>query len=231
MLAVAPSSAPVQKPFDVQVFNSLQHFQTAKLSVPEVTKAADALGAVIEQHGMEDSVGICLLHKHFDLKAQEVLVETQSVGESHLKPQSWTSDEALVPYMWKVTTRCEVFPLEFVQADEDKSRKTAFVLSNSAFLADLTRTILELGLEDVAGFSVLHRDHLTDIDPSTLELTNDQLRKLVVLPMSKTDRPPQDFLKSDDSETVRTMWTFRKKSDEIHECGHCWHCNHCDHYT
>ena len=82
--------------------------------------ADDALFAeireVLERHGAAARFGICLLHRHFDVADDEVLLETCDVASRTLvlrpRPESECSGNSIVETSWRldspgITQRCQ----------------------------------------------------------------------------------------------------------------------------
>ena len=91
--------------YSSETFMRLPHYDDAKLMVGSnvVEIGINELGKVIEGNGLEADVGVCLLHKHFDMSEGEILLEFSENGASKLSPvhRSDIHDEVL-PYMWKI---------------------------------------------------------------------------------------------------------------------------------
>lgn len=133
--------------YDASVFASLNHYRVARTFVPWVDTVVARLGACIRAHRLEDAVGVCLLHKHFDLDREERLVETAVGTESRIKPMTPEGHE-LCAYMWRLVRSAEgvvsVFPLEFVGTNPKMASAVQDLLGNVAFLAEFSSLVLEL---------------------------------------------------------------------------------------
>ncbi|WP_262700403.1 MULTISPECIES: hypothetical protein [Streptomyces] len=81
---------------------ALPRFEEAEGLGPQDAEFVRDLIAVLEKHGNLDRFGLCLLHDHFPLTADEVLVETndpeartlqirveKANGTRHAKPSQW----------------------------------------------------------------------------------------------------------------------------------------------
>ncbi|WP_413807759.1 hypothetical protein [Streptomyces sp. OE57] len=81
---------------------ALPRFEEAEGLGPRDAAFVRDLVAVLEKHGNLDRFGLCLLHDHFPLDADEVLVETndpeartlqirveKANGTRHVKPSQW----------------------------------------------------------------------------------------------------------------------------------------------
>ncbi|CAF1595953.1 unnamed protein product, partial [Didymodactylos carnosus] len=194
----------------------LPHFDRAKLLVRSnvVTNAINELGNVIIQNGLERAVGVCLLHKHFDVKSNEILLETNHDNTSKLAPVASSSikDEVL-PYMWKMGKDMCWSPLEFVYNTEQNKDAFGKVMQNEGFLRTVGMIMLQLKVDDILGLSLLHRDHISGAAGGTMETTNEISRELTVVPLDKT-------VKCDHHETVQTLWKFGTRQMDEDVCNH-----------
>ncbi len=82
--------------------SSLPHFEEAEPLGPEDAEFVRDLAAVLARHGNLNRFGLCLLHDHFPVAADEVLVETndsaartlhahveKADGTRHIKATQW----------------------------------------------------------------------------------------------------------------------------------------------
>ncbi|MEG4799182.1 glycerol-3-phosphate ABC transporter substrate-binding protein [Microcoleus sp. ARI1-B5] len=212
------------------VFDSLEHFFTARDLLEQAQDNMTELGAVIRRHGLQKQVGICLLHKHFDLWDNERLVEEFDGNNAYVKPTAEYSDA--IPYMWKVeqnqvSGEWVWFPLEFVRVTEAVSpavERSAAVVSNSEFLNEIAAKLSELGMTGMLGISILHRDAIKVAEGEILvESTDDEARVLTLssVPRQNVDR----------ATLTQTLWQFpNAEGFEVGAmCSHCTHCTHCTH--
>jgi len=202
--------------YHTAVYNNLNHFDEAKMLLPSLEAGVAVLGTIVEKHGLSKLVGAALLHKHFDLNSGEVLVERADGTMSEMAPRE-QSTTALLPYMWKYSSE-GWYPLEFAEPNAMDAEKLQNLCSNVAFLAEIGEAIVRFQLEDKIGITIIHREHVSAIDGSTMELTDLESRKLTVLPASAV-------LPSEDHYSVKTVWKFGNDQGEdvCHHCGHCTH--------
>src|SRR5690348_2123803 len=66
-------------------------------------KDISTLGKIILMHGYENDVGVAIAHRHFDLKPDEVMIETTEPNLSVVKPYCWSviEKEGAVPTVFK----------------------------------------------------------------------------------------------------------------------------------
>ena len=68
--------------------------------------------------------------------------------------------------------------------------------------------------------TVFHRDHVTVVDGSTVELSDEAKRTLVVLPASEAKQGKD--LPADDHDTIQVVWRFHEAAG-TEKCTHCKH--------
>ena len=209
--------------FSVNDFNNLHHFHNAKTYVDTdaVKKTISDVGQVIRKHYLEDAVGVCLLHKHFDLKPQEMLVESFEGAKSTVKcvDRKLMKNKA-IPFTFKVNESGVWTPLEFVAESKLIEDRMKRVMGNQDFLLEVYQIIQKNGHSALLGLGVIHREHLTKEMGSALETTDDVNRVLSIV--------PDDGKARKGHERVKTMWTFRQGDDIVHGSQGCSHhlCSH-----
>ncbi|HEX5997891.1 MAG TPA: hypothetical protein VFZ16_00615 [Hyphomicrobiaceae bacterium] len=89
-----------------QSVNTLGHIDDINHRLPEDDAVFAEVREVLKRHGAETKYGLTLLHKHFDLKADEVLVEyTDVTSRTQLtKPVRIDdiADKNLIETMWRL---------------------------------------------------------------------------------------------------------------------------------
>lgn len=212
------------------VFDGLQDFFVARDELVESQAMLSELGDVIRRHQLEKYVGMCLLHKHFHLATEERLVEEFVGNNAYIKPTTDYTDA--LPYMWMVKPsetpgEWVWYPLEFVRNDGSISEAIArmeAVTGNQDFLNEIAAKLSELGLSNMFGISILHRDAIKIAEGEILvESTDDQQR---VLTFASVPRPSVD-----PATLTQTLWKFPAAGgvESLAECSHCTHCTHCTH--
>jgi hypothetical protein len=153
--------------YSPEVFARLVDIEVARQAVPENEDKIASLGEVICQYGLADVVGVSLLHRHFDLRDNERLV-TNYVGTGWSAEPEVVSDNEVKPFIWKLERNdmagsWEWVPIEFFRtssllADEETQSDT--VSSSVDFLNAMAARVVELGVQDNFGISLLmDRDH------------------------------------------------------------------------
>jgi hypothetical protein len=217
------------KEYAPTVFSNLNDFQIARKRLQEEQSKILCLGDVIIQHQLQQQVGICLLHKHFEMTPDEKLVEQIEGDRSFAKPVKHTEKVNAVPYMWKaqedlVLSDYVFYPLEFVDSADTESWTA--VIQNKSFLSDIAKALSDLNVIDLFGVSILHRDHIKLAEGETvIETSNEKKRKLNFAAVSRSSISPK-------IEVTQTLWSFSKLGDGRcggHSCsghldceGHCY---------
>src|SRR5262245_28754326 len=105
--------------YDALAFTSLNLFRTAKARLAQSRFVIRQLGDVFVKHNLHQRFGLSLLHKHFELFPDELLVRTLSVGKrvAHMFPQG--RRVRAQPYLWRAMSGpsggWRFYPLEYVR--------------------------------------------------------------------------------------------------------------------
>ncbi|MCH8029739.1 MAG: hypothetical protein IH874_07395 [Candidatus Dadabacteria bacterium] len=210
-------------------------FETAKAQLALNEAAIKPLGEVIRAHGLGNKVSVSLLHKHFNLYEDELLVRNFENNALEIKPESGTGHRTL-PYMWSFSKlRAEddlsVYPVEFIGKKDETAEYANIadsVLENEAFLKDFSAKLKELHVENTFGLSLIPHGLFQIPAKHTLFETDDISNRRLNISMK-----PLDEIEA--IETTRTLFMFpTEESLELEdmsvECGvHCGvHCGiHC----
>ena len=157
-------------------FQRLNPFETSKQLLILHRHQIESLGDIIRQFHFERSLGICLLHKHFELDADELLVETIEPDAATIRAASVSILGDTIPYMWHLAGlddgSVRWLPLEFVRKNSVESSHIEFVSQLStatAFFSAFTDRLLSLGAANVFGLALHHRSRI-QFDRSALAL-------------------------------------------------------------
>jgi len=122
--------------------------------------------ALFEAHDVANVFGISLLHRHFDMASDEILVEHgPSSTPWQLPPEpSNFMDGSIVPRSWHfLTDSDEPHPYEFgFQRYPDSNQLSAGPISHADFIADLHQVLKRHALTDILGLVALGSDYLRD---------------------------------------------------------------------
>lgn len=219
-------SASMLSSYTPNVFSGLSDFCAARKYIEPSRQVLPTLGKIIRAHGLEESVGISLLHKHFEITPDERLVKTCYTRGSSMEPREARAD--FVPYSWKAgrdkeSGRLCFFPTEFL-ADEKRNRASLQLAgrlqASKDFLSDIGTKLCELDMEDIFGVASLPG---SDIEVGSgqilLEETDEVNRAITVTLVSDKVLAPG---------VEETLWTFGRPSNEVEaalDCaGHCFGC-------
>lgn len=175
------------------------------------------IGEVVRKFGYEKLLGACLLHRHYDLHHNEILLTYQEKENLYSEPVTFLNDEVIERrWAW----------------DEDKSKWSAYEFISKAIMSDfdldiaslqsdeefwdaISKVITSRGISDKIGLT-LHdpRDQYVDDKHSLLELNAVEDRKTIVA-LVNSDGMPQNGV---------TVWNFYTKDSMSHlpsmKCAH-----------
>jgi hypothetical protein len=129
-------------PYAPAIFGSLPEFEVALESKPVVEASVIEAAAVFQKHGLAESVGLSMLHRHFPLEEGEILVESPVGSTSFIRPEhsALPVKADLQPYMFRLVETAEGFvlaPLEYAPAHIIDSEKLAALVCNSRFVNEI----------------------------------------------------------------------------------------------
>jgi hypothetical protein len=209
--------APVTiEAYQPDVYNQLNVFSTSKALLPRYKKYLACLGHVIVRHKLHDRLGISLLHKHFDLNNDEILLRHIDKGHNcaYMEPAKQAS--AATPYLWKPVRGPEgqwsFFPLEYLQTQDKASTPGSYLTGLSPFLVEIADTLESLQVLDL--FSIAEAN-ITSIrlqpDEILVETTDSKKRRLDLKPVPDAD--------VNIDEVTETFWMFSPIDGPAQEPG------------
>lgn len=216
--------------YEPAAFHRLNAFETSKQLLSEHRHQIESLGDVIRDFHFEHSLGICLLHKHFELGSDELLVETIEQDAATIRPAAMSMLSDTIPYMWRLMGlddgSIRWVPLEFVRKQSVEASHVEFVTQLSTatdFFASFTDRLLSLGVANVFGLALHHRSRI-QFDRSALallETDNISERALSIRPVPRERSASADW--------TQTLWRFPSVGGVLtdsecdqHGCaGHC----------
>ena len=229
----------VLRHYQAEVFQHLNPFHLAKRFIEGHQHSLIELGDVICRHNLQDHVGISLLHKHFNISDNELVVREFVNDVAYMKPRNVDDITNLVPYLWK----CEIAnqqalycPLEFCEypdrLQDETHQEVQLINGSKQFLIEIAEKLEELELTAFFGIAALcSREPFSLGQEQTLLETTDEEQRLLTL-----IRAPQAEV--DQIDTTQTLWTFTPPRLEVvpvftgvtcsSHCGsHCYaHCSH-----
>lgn len=217
--------------YDPDVFRRLNDFSSARDELERRVQDVTRLGNVITEYGLESSVGINLIHKHFDLAADELVLREFEGDAAFMRPKRARECRGHLPYLWKLDRGASGkgwYPLEFVhplpEHHIDARAEIETIRAAVEFLDALADCLEELELADLFGIVSLASRRPFELDSETtlLETTDEVGRVLTLRPT------PRDALETMD--TTKTLWVFSPGRDRRLTAGtqcvsHC--ISHC----
>ncbi|RGB25023.1 hypothetical protein C1646_675907 [Rhizophagus diaphanus] len=185
----------------------------------------NTLGQIFFAYHIQNIFGLTLLHKHFLLEGDEILLQTGSLSDFEQKTisQPVKVDKLLFPIQgsnWKITSDKSYMPYEFKLEDEDKKIDLSTSKIHS-FLEEFSGKLNELNLTNIFGICAIGKDSFIPSIEST------EGRKNITVP----------FTDSDKSENcAEAVWRFKpclnNKEKKIITQGYflvcllnCWGCH------
>ena len=135
---------------------------------------------VFWSHDVQSLAGGALLHRHYDIPDTALLVERFQGRRSITKAEEFVPLGArVVPHLWKLDKdergNVEAVPMEFIVADEetpDFEAAASALIANKPFLSELYDTLDHLGVLDIIGLQLVHRDSLRVEGGQLIEMTS-----------------------------------------------------------
>ena len=187
-------------PYSTQLFNDLPDLHTAQqifLSRGGMKMIDHLFMPIIEKHGLEAQLGVGLVHRHFDLRDDEKLVEFNSISIPWANQQGDDySGGEIIPHAWAIH-QGKLFPYEFYFSPLGKDAPFDFgAISN--FLSDFMQAIEENALEKCISLRLLPYEGFT----GALEFTNGRAN----INLTPTQVPEDGW-----DGTTETTWFFESE--------------------
>lgn len=198
--------------YSAEVYNELPDLPDAIAELENNPDALDELRDLILDFGLEDTVGVAALHKHFPIEDDEVIVEEMEDTSSTLRPETRPLRSAWSPYLWKLSTSDDEEdgrvwrPLEYVKG-YTKAQQVQDRMDSGAFLQAAAEILENHGLEDAVGLVLHHREAIAEAGPTDhkvrlLEITGESERTMRVEPAKL------DSLSIPRDRIPQTVWSF-----------------------
>jgi len=183
------------------MFNDLPLFQDAKLEIEALRPSIAALGEIICKYNLEDQIGVNLLHRHFNLEPNELVVKTTYCDHAVVAPQSRV--EGVIPYMFSVT-QDGFEPVEYLSEWNESAEGVSLGQSTLAGCDELRQAVFSLDVADKLGFFIRHQS-FDALDDSAWIEDMSQKRQLTIRKRKKSD---SGFLNS-----TETNWYFTRSPE------------------
>jgi hypothetical protein len=174
----------------------------------------EALTSDIPESELSDVVGICLLHKHYTIAENSVMVESliSQDGVLGLEMRATPLDSLpMVPISWKICIteqNLEIFPIEF-SAEQYAFNLYDKLMENADAFERIASLISKFGLENLVGITLLRQVEIDKSGFDLIEKTNDERRSHITLP---------DTLDDSSDKIIQTVWKFEKVIDPTLGC-------------
>lgn len=215
-------------------YDSLLEFQEAKKNAATDSEKITELGDIICKYKLHEKIGLSLLHKHFDMSSDKVLLRNIKENVALTCPNGEFSNNFL-PYSWKFESLYDsngirFTPLEFIQFESNSKTSNSVatigksITIQNEFLKEFSEKLFELELENAFGLSVLNSFFLSKQEHETFLETTDDINKVLTLKSASRELLSE--------KTIQTQWIFSPSKSEIGTaCTHCSHgdCGHCFH--
>ena len=163
-----------------------------------------SIGEIFWAHNMQGEFAAVYLHKHFDIKPEERLVEELQHSAITITPQRNYGE--LAPYLWR-SSSLGWLPVEFVACNEwsESAFKQAKTFEDARiFQQDLYNFLLKANLEDQIGVISRHRESVFSrakiVDPCLVE-TSFKFERRLELKVEVGSELNRD-------ELIETVWHF-----------------------
>lgn len=136
------------------MFNDLPLFQNAKKEIEALRPSLAVLGDIICKNGLENDIGVNLLHRHFELASHEALVKTVFDEYAVISPKD--SIDSSVPYIFKAHGD-KFLPTEFISVDShfyERVKSKQKILENCD---ELQQALFSLGVSEKLGLFIRHQ--------------------------------------------------------------------------
>lgn len=195
--------------------------QLILLERQNVPDCMEKVKLIFDKHNVTKLAGATLLHRHFDAGPEERLIERIEGGRSITTP-SVPSEKNIIPHTWQLSLingKVVALPMEFIETNSSTFTEEDYAaLLNGEFLTEYYNALANMGLENVLGLTLHHRDALKGSEHAHLDEKSSIARRESVLTSSVESWEPG---------TIPTAWDFRKENFITHTCGGRWTCRDC----
>jgi hypothetical protein len=182
--------------YDPTMFETLPSFEEAQHNLAQIEAKLPAIAQEISQYDSDGRIGLALLHRHFTIARNEILVERVIPEERVTQGTPQLAGEVeVVPHLFRATCSGRGFdwhPVEFVElaeASSDASATWAWFRANGDMLNAVAAALEEEGALDAIGLSLSHgREEIAcEADEVMVEETDEATRTLTMRPRRLDD--------------------------------------------
>jgi len=183
----APGAVYVPRTYQDRIFKDLPFFSDAFRALednPVADSVHEQISSVFQRHGMHRTVGLTVLHRHFDLEAGEKLVEYNAVTAPWRIPDSLKVLRGKVfPKSWVFNGEGgELYPYEFGYDPDVEGGGGGFSGFSVAFVQEVREVLARNALVRTYGLCLVSSAVWDPGAPRMLEFTAG--RTSVVVPLS-----------------------------------------------
>lgn len=149
--------------FYQQVYNNLPEVEASnriRLADPGFKQNLLKLEEIIRKYGLNDVIGVRLLHKHFNV---EIGVMSERLGKFDrvlsLVTEERILNEEILPASW-IFNESGVVPFEYSIIDYELLQARAKIHNAGSFFEEIGEKILELGYRDLLALAIIEKNKL-----------------------------------------------------------------------
>ncbi|KAJ9137753.1 hypothetical protein NKR23_g9013 [Pleurostoma richardsiae] len=186
-------------PYSAQHYNSLPSIQDAgrSLTPSELEELPAAVGGIFVRHAVQDRFGLILLHNHFPVEADEMLVSFGNVALPYKTSSPAAELCDIKGSSWRFVDK-DLIPYEFVHNSASRPGIQDF----QPFLSELRPALERLGLTKKLGICILAPEGQNTTQH--IEITRDRMN--ITLP----------FDISPDDKSIEAVWGFELDQAAVH---------------
>jgi len=191
------SPKDVVLPFSRAIFNGLADIEDARAWSGDIVDVEALAGPLIDA-GVGSFTGVSLLHKHFDLRDGEIIVEHIGKSTTFTVPVSVKHQElpCMTPYLFAIEPEAggRLRPLEYALCEPDgylEARYEKLLDAPPSLWPALAAVVSSRGIEGRFGISIKHRDGVAGADPKSrsVESGSPEDRWLTIRPVVAVPAP------------------------------------------
>ena len=190
------------------IYNQLPSVEKAHLLITENSKfeaTLNKIGRLLFRNKLHTTVGISLLHRHNDLKANQVMVQhTEHLknGEIALvtaREQIASIDEMLFPVIWRCLSNGEIEPLEYGLIS-DLKLPMDFLAAHKNVFAEVATLITENDCQLPIGLTLLDQQFLAASREGFIAIEHIDIKRAAnIATLTK---------RSENSSAITTYWNY-----------------------
>jgi hypothetical protein len=192
-------------------FNSIPYLseQNDEFQTRDAQRVVNSdLKELFTRYGVANRLGVSLVHRHFELKDDEAMVESNGISMPWTNPDLITmqdEDGVLIPSNWAVRQH-RFMPTEFVFESHFQSLKKSpnalFSEVDPQFFEDFISTLRQHQLEHILGICLL-----PGMSEHQIEITREKANITTTL--------PEDIYRTVPGQYIDVVWGYTQSTDGI----------------